>query len=103
MFKDIDLSREAMTSFRALRANDSKADGLDLSVTILSASAWPSYPDVTVTLPPKIASYLSAYETQYKAKHSGRKLAWKHALAHSVVTANFPKVCVAALTSGSIN
>jgi hypothetical protein len=90
MFKDIDLAKDVMASFKNTRAGHGK-DGLDLFVNVLSASAWPSYPDVAVNLPTEIGGYLSAYEEHYRMKHSGRKLAWKHSLAQSVVKAAFPK------------
>ena len=91
MFKDIDLAKDVLVSFRNTRAGHLKAGEMDLFVNVLSASAWPTYPDVQVTLPAEIGSYLEAYEGHYQAKHSGRKLAWKHALAHCVVKAYFPK------------
>jgi hypothetical protein len=91
MFKDIDLAKDVLTSFKNTRAGHNKAGGMDLFVNVLSASAWPTYPDVQVNLPAEIGSYLEAYEHHYQAKHSGRKLAWKHALAHCIVKAYFPK------------
>ncbi|KAH0562716.1 hypothetical protein GP486_002621, partial [Trichoglossum hirsutum] len=91
MFKDIDLAKDVLTSFKNTRAGHNKAGGMDLFVNVLSASAWPTYPDVQVNLPAEIGSYLEAYELHYQAKHSGRKLAWKHALAHCIVKAYFPK------------
>ncbi|KAH0547602.1 hypothetical protein FGG08_000327 [Glutinoglossum americanum] len=91
MFKDIDLAKDVLASFKNTRAGYNKAGGMDLFVNVLSASAWPTYPDVQVNLPAEIGSYLEAYEHHYQAKHSGRKLAWKHALAHCIVKAHFPK------------
>lgn len=91
MFKDVELGREEMTSYKSLLAERSEKQPLDLSVNILSASAWPTYPDVPVIIPQDIKSAIDKFETHYKSKHSGRKLDWKHALAHCQLKAKFPK------------
>ena len=38
-----------------------------------------------------LATYLDAFSQFYVAKHSGRKLTWRHSLAHCVITANLPR------------
>ncbi|EXJ76725.1 uncharacterized protein A1O5_01233 [Cladophialophora psammophila CBS 110553] len=93
MFKDMDLAREEMMSYNHLLDDrGGRAPGLpDLHVNVLSAAAWPTYPDVAVNIPPHIAKVLSDFEAHYKAKHSGRKLTWKHSLAHCQLRAKFPK------------
>ncbi|KAF2736045.1 Cullin-domain-containing protein [Polyplosphaeria fusca] len=91
MFKDIELAREEMSSYKAIAEERNEKLALDLNVNILSASAWPTYPDVTVIIPAQIKSAIDKFEMHYKSKHSGRKLDWKHALAHCQVKANFPK------------
>ncbi|KAH0844366.1 Cullin-4A [Fonsecaea pedrosoi] len=93
MFKDMDLAREEMMSYNQLMDDrGGRAPGLpDLHVNVLSAAAWPTYPDVAVNIPPHIAKVMSDFETHYKAKHSGRKLTWKHSLAHCQLRAKFPK------------
>ena len=91
MFKDIELSREEMATYKAICEERNEKHDLDLNVNILSASSWPTYPTVPVIIPPEIKSAIDRFETHYKAKHSGRKLDWKHALAHCQVKANFPR------------
>lgn len=91
MFKDIELSREELSSYKSLLAERQQKLSIDLQVNILSASAWPTYPTVPVIIPPQIKSAVDKFETHYKAKHSGRKLDWKHALAHCQVKAKFPR------------
>jgi cullin-4 len=91
MFKDVELGREEMTSYKSFLSERSEKQPLDLSVNILSASAWPTYPDVPVIIPVDIKSAIDKFETHYKNKHSGRKLDWKHALAHCQLKAKFPK------------
>jgi len=38
-----------------------------------------------------ISKAIADFEQHYKMKHTGRKLTWKHALAHCQLKANFPK------------
>jgi len=91
MFKDVELGREEMASYKSLLAERGQNPAIDLSVNILSASAWPSYPDVPVNVPVEVKKEIDKFEQHYKSKHSGRKLDWKHALAHCQMRANFPK------------
>lgn len=92
MFKDMDLAREEMMSYNQLLDDrGGKPAGPDLNVNVLSAAAWPTYPDVAVNIPPSIAKVMADFETHYKAKHSGRKLTWKHSLAHCQLRAKFPR------------
>jgi cullin 4 len=91
MFKDVELAREEMNSYRTILEERRVTPKLDLSVNILSASAWPTYPDIPVIVPQEIKSAIDEFEQHYKSKHSGRKLEWKHALAHCQLKANFPK------------
>ncbi|KAF8533344.1 Cullin family-domain-containing protein [Trichophaea hybrida] len=91
MFKDMDLSKESVISFNTSKRGMEKAQNVDLHVNILSQAAWPSYPDVQVTLPPRLAEHLEAFAEFYVAKHQGRKLTWRHALSHCVLKASFPK------------
>ncbi|KAK8232166.1 Cullin family-domain-containing protein [Phyllosticta capitalensis] len=91
MFKDIELAREEMSSYKSLLEERGEKPSVDLSVNILSASSWPTYPDVPVIVPPEIQQALDKFTVHYKGKHSGRKLDWKHALAHCQIKATFPK------------
>ncbi|KAF2466085.1 Cullin-domain-containing protein [Lindgomyces ingoldianus] len=91
MFKDIELGREEMTSYKMILEERNQKLPLDLNVNILSAAAWPTYPDVPVIIPTQIKSAIDKFETHYKSKHSGRKLDWKHALAHCQIKAKFPR------------
>ncbi|KAL1304406.1 hypothetical protein AAFC00_003404 [Neodothiora populina] len=95
MFKDVELAREEMSSYKSRMEERRLEKGtdkpLDLSVNVLSAAAWPTYPDVPVRVPPHIKSAIDSFEQHYKSKHSGRKLEWKHALAHCQMKATFAK------------
>ncbi|KAI9716272.1 MAG: hypothetical protein M1812_005497 [Candelaria pacifica] len=91
MFKDIDLARDEMVSYKSNQKERHKELAMDLSVNVLSASAWPTYPDVPVNVPLSVQKAIDSFDRHYKLKHSNRKLAWKHALAHCQLKATFPK------------
>lgn len=91
MFKDIELARDEMNAYKERLANNDRKAAVDLTVNILSASAWPSYPDVHVNIPVEIKRTIDSFESHYQQKHSGRKLQWKHALAHCQLKADFPR------------
>ncbi|KAL3423237.1 Cullin family protein [Phlyctema vagabunda] len=90
MFKDQELARDEMISYKQSLSNTSKTT-MDLQVSVLSAAAWPTYSDVKVNLPAEVAKHIEKYDRHYKHKHTGRRLTWKHGLAHSVVRAQFNK------------
>ncbi|KAJ3577326.1 hypothetical protein NPX13_g3240 [Xylaria arbuscula] len=92
MFKDQQMARDEVTSYKAWReGNGHNTSNLDLNVSILSAAAWPSYPDTQLLLPDEVASQLEQFASYYINKHTGRRLTWKHALGHCVVRASFNK------------
>lgn len=91
MFKDVELGREEMASYKGYLTESGARPKVDLSVELLSASAWPSYPDVKVNIPKEVSREIERFVTHYNSKHNGRKLDWKHALAHCQIRANFPK------------
>ncbi len=91
MFRDIDLAREEMASYKSVLEARKQTNAMELSVNVLSASAWPTYPDVPVNIPPSILDSINDFDAHYKSKHAGRKLNWKHALAHCQLRAKFSK------------
>jgi len=91
MFKDMDLARDEMSSYNTLLIERNIKYGPDLNVSVLSASAWPTYPDVSVNIPTSISKALHDFGEHYTTKYNGRKLTWKHALAHCQLRSKFPK------------
>ncbi|KAF2238834.1 Cullin-domain-containing protein [Viridothelium virens] len=91
MFKDIELAREEMNSYKTMIEERDGRPSLDLNVNILSAAAWPTYPDIPVIVPININAAIENFTRHYKSKHGGRKLDWKHALAHCQIKASFAK------------
>lgn len=92
MFKDQELGKDEMQSYKQFcDASVGRQSPIDLQVMVLSASAWPSYPDVQLNLPDEVATQAERFEIFYKGKHTGRVLKWKHSLAHCSIKAKFPK------------
>ncbi|KAJ5107140.1 hypothetical protein N7456_003815 [Penicillium angulare] len=93
MFKDMDVARDEMTAYnnQQKQLGREKRPSMDLHVSVLSAASWPTYPDVPVRMPPSVMNALRTFETFYSNKHTGRKLTWKHQLAHCQIRARFPK------------
>ncbi|KAJ5945719.1 hypothetical protein N7454_002558 [Penicillium verhagenii] len=93
MFKDMDVARDEMTAYNTMQKQltREKRVPMDLNVSVLSAASWPTYPDVPVQVPPSILKALNSFEKFYHNKHTGRKLTWKHQLAHCQLRARFPK------------
>ncbi|KAF3908568.1 Cullin-4A [Orbilia brochopaga] len=91
MFKDMDISKDNMTAFKDSKATAEYPDDMDLQVTVLASSAWPTYTETKVTLPQNVAQHMELYHQYYLKTHRGRKLAWQNALSHCVIKANFPK------------
>lgn len=92
MFKDQELAKDEMEAYKQHCQNTSEGKPpVDLHVMVLSASAWPTYPDVRLNLPDEAATQIERFDRHYKGKHTGRVLTWKHSLAHCSVKAVFPK------------
>lgn len=91
MFKDMELAREENSSYKSFLEESQTHHAVDLNVSVLSASAWPTYPDVSLEIPRDIQSAIAGFENFYKLKHSGRRLTWKHALAHCQLKSRFPR------------
>jgi len=91
MFKDIELAREEMAAYKTSLSEKGHAPSIDLSVNTLSSAAWPTYPDIPVNIPLEVKAEIDAFERHYRLKHSGRRLTWKHALAHCQMKASLPR------------
>ncbi|KAL4802067.1 Cullin family-domain-containing protein [Aspergillus unguis] len=91
MFKDMEVARDEMSAYSSIKRERQTPLPTDLHVSVLSAASWPTYPDVQVRIPPEIATAITDFEKFYDTKYNGRKLAWKHQLAHCQLRARFPK------------
>ena len=91
MFKDMELAREEVTSYRQMLEEREVKPSVDLNVSVLSAAAWPSYPDFAIEIPQAVRDAVTRFESFYKLKHGNRRLVWKHSLAHCQIKAGFPR------------
>ncbi|KAA0202176.1 hypothetical protein HAZT_HAZT006072 [Hyalella azteca] len=77
MFKDMELSKDFMLSFKQNTARHNTNLSMELSVSILTHGFWPSYPDSELILSPEMVQYQKIFTEFYRNKHSGRKLMFK--------------------------
>jgi len=91
MFKDIDLSKEAMVAFRASPFAAKLPHEIDMSVQVLTSGYWPTYPPMECRLPALMAEAQEVFREFYTAKHSGRRLHWQNSLGQCAVKAHFNK------------
>ncbi|KAG4301715.1 hypothetical protein PCANB_001784 [Pneumocystis canis] len=91
MFKDMDISKNFMASYKNSKFTQKNSSGLNLYVNILSQAFWPSYPNIPINLPEEMANELNSFSSFYFSKESGKKLTWRHNLGHCIIKADFPK------------
>mmetsp|Transcript_45216 Transcript_45216/g.98348 ORF Transcript_45216/g.98348 Transcript_45216/m.98348 type:complete len:737 (+) Transcript_45216:130-2340(+) len=91
MFKDVELSRDVMASFRDSPQAQQISPDVELSVHVLTQGYWPTYPPVEVRLPQEILELQEIFSSYYMSKHSGRRLQWYPSLGHCQLKAAFPK------------
>eukprot|EP00899_Mesostigma_viride_P022837 jgi/Mesvir1/3738/Mv15014-RA.1 len=92
MFKDIDLSRDIMSSFRQSAISRLKLPpGIEMNVHVLTTGHWPTYTPMEVNLPPELNAYQQIFKEFYLSKHSGRRLMWQNSLGHCMLKVAFPK------------
>ena len=91
MFKDIKVAQGEMSAYNSIKEQRAHPLPVDMNVSVLSAASWPTYPDVQVSIPPVVATAVNDFEKFYHNKYNGRRLHWKHQLAHCQLRARFPK------------
>jgi len=92
MFKDIDLSRDIMNSFRSSATARAKLPpGIEMNVHVLTTGYWPTYTPMEVRMPVELSQYQDIFKDFYLSKHSGRRLMWQCSLGHCVLKSRFPK------------
>ncbi|KAF6758848.1 Cullin-4B [Ephemerocybe angulata] len=88
MFKDLNVSKDMMKAYHASKAENERAQRLN--VFVLQRSAWPFTVPLTLpTLPSEMQKDLEQYEAFYKLQHSGRSLKFDHALGSAVLKGRF--------------
>lgn len=92
MFRDIEVSRETVRSFRqhARSVASLGASDVDLSVFVLTNAYWPHVPQAPLRLPQTLSDLHDTFKQFYIGKHSRRKLTWQYSNASTTVRARFP-------------
>jgi len=95
MFKDIELSSELNSAFRASDAYTESPivsqPSVDFKIFVLTMGFWPPFQVQKCTLPPLISDYQTAFQNFYLQKYSGRRLVWQYSQTQCTLKAMFPK------------
>ncbi|KAI8586877.1 ubiquitin-protein ligase, cullin 4 [Geranomyces variabilis] len=91
MFKDIDISRDYMSSFRESSKYAEQLGGIALSVNVLTHGFWPTYTPVPCLIPDQVARCQEVFKEFYMSKYNGRQLTWQHMLGTGVLYCRFDK------------
>lgn len=94
MFKDMDLSKDIMSSFKAspsaMDQLSTICPGTDINVQVLTSGLWPTYPQIECNFPKSLFDGLETFRAHYLEKHNGRKLMWLHSLGTCIMKVTFP-------------
>lgn len=100
MFKDIDLSRDLMSTYShhlKAKLDDrtvfklDKSREMDLHVQVLTTGYWPAYPSTEVGMPEEMQEHVECFKWYYQNKYQGRRLVWQPMLGQCVVKVAFPR------------
>merc|ERR1711871_658746 len=94
MFKDIDLSKDAMAMFRQSAKHRDVApagNDVEINVSVLTTGFWPQYTPMELNIPPELAVHCENFKSFYLAKHQGRRLNFQNTLGTCVVKTAFSK------------
>lgn len=92
MFKDIELSRSTMQTWKDARQHQHGsigAAGCDLSVSILTTGFWPLPTVPQCRLPAEARIATEQFKSFYMSQHSGRKLTWQTSLGQAELRCTF--------------
>lgn len=97
MFKDMEMSRDIMSSYAAYASGATNAasksgKAVDMEVQVLTTGYWPVYSKYpSIILPSELLLQRDRFESYYNEKYQGRRIAWQYSLGHCIVKASFPK------------
>lgn len=84
MFQDIRTSQDTMTAFSShLATQNTKNEGPEISVHVLTTGFWPVQQMPQCVLPPSVAAVCTLFQDFYLARHNGRKLAWQTSMGNA--------------------
>lgn len=94
MFTDISLSADLNNKFNSHLKDKNIEIGINLSIKVLQAGAWPLGPTQAVipfAVPQEFEKSIRMFENFYHTSFSGRKLAWLHHLCHGELKVSYLK------------
>ncbi|KAI9090838.1 cullin [Phlyctochytrium arcticum] len=91
MFKDVEISKDYMSSFRESPKYTSQLGNIELSVSVLTQGYWPSYSPIELNLPDEMAHCQDVFKDFYMHKHNGRRLTWMNFLGSCILKSTFDK------------
>lgn len=94
MFTDISLSADLNNKFNSHLKKENIDLGINLSIKVLQAGAWPLGPTQVVipfAVPQEFEKSIRMFENFYHTSFSGRKLTWLHHLCHGELKIGFLK------------
>uniref|UniRef100_A0A182J4T9 Cullin-2 n=1 Tax=Anopheles atroparvus TaxID=41427 RepID=A0A182J4T9_ANOAO len=94
MFTDISVSTDLNTKFGKYLNDNQLETGINFSVKVLQAGAWPLGPTQVVAsfaIPQEFEKSIRLFEKFYHINFSGRKLTWLHHLCHGEMKLSFEK------------
>lgn len=93
MFRDMEISRELMSSFKSSEA--AQAAPIEINVNMLTSSYWPTSIVSTshhpCVFPKEVTKAKEAFEEYYLSRHNGRVLTWNANMGTADVKARFKK------------
>ncbi|XP_041760538.1 cullin-2 isoform X1 [Anopheles merus] len=94
MFTDISVSTDLNAKFSKYLNDNKHETGINFSVKVLQAGAWPLGPTQVVAsfaIPQEFEKSIRLFEEFYHINFSGRKLTWLHHLCHGEMKLSFEK------------
>lgn len=94
MYTDITLSTDLNNKFNSDLKNQNIELGINLSIKILQAGAWPLGPTQTAipfAVPQEFEKPIRMFENFYNRSFNGRKLTWLHHLCHGELKVTLSK------------
>jgi len=89
MFTDIKTSRDTMLDYKKQAGKSLDANGIDLSVQVLTTGSWPTQLGCKCNLPAELEECCEHFKKFYLSAHSGRKLSWQTNMGTADVKATF--------------
>ncbi|KAL7554184.1 hypothetical protein ACHAWF_017590, partial [Thalassiosira exigua] len=101
MFNDVRISKETAEKYRQHKKGRSDADAdprdaenggraVDVEVSVLSNSHWPSQAVRPCSLPPPVRAAMDRFQKYYLGTYTGRKLSWQTSTGTAELRANLP-------------